>query len=117
MQNLKDEIFNLIQSLNEGVFWDFKKEPHENNVKLLHDIICLSNSYHKGNRYLIIGVSDPAEGCEIIGLDENTPNRKKQSDLIDFLRTKSFAGHRRPSIGFKALELNSKELDIIVIRN
>ncbi|MGN8224621.1 AlbA family DNA-binding domain-containing protein, partial [Gracilimonas sp. BCB1] len=109
--------FNIIQSLNEGVFSDFKKEPHENNAKLLHDIICLSNSYHKGNRYLIIGVSDPAEGCEIIGLDENTPNRKKQSDLIDFLRTKSFAGHQRPSIGLKTIELNSKELDIIVIRN
>lgn len=116
MQDLSKEIRELIYYLNEGVYWDFKREPHENNAKLLHDILCLANANHDGDRYLIIGVSDPSEGCEIIGFNDSTPNRKKQSDLIDFLRNKSFAGHIRPSINLQTIEVDFIEIDVIIIK-
>ena len=66
------EIMNLIASKTEGQYWDFKREPHKNNESLVHDILCLANTKHDGDRFLIIGVADPSKNCEIIGLDENT---------------------------------------------
>ena len=76
MNDLKKIIVNLIEKKTEGGFWDYKKSWHENKADLLHDIICLSNSLHKGDRYLIIGISDPDEGCEIIGLTKGQKDRK-----------------------------------------
>lgn len=114
---MTNKIRNLIETKREGDYWDFKREPHENNASLLHDILCLSNSLHKGDRYLIIGVSDPAEDCNIIGLKKGQKNRKNQSNLIDFLREKSFAGGMRPEIGIDTILLNELEVDIIIIKD
>ncbi len=55
MENL---IVQLIESKKEGTWWDFKREHHSCSLDLLHDILCLSNVIHLGDRYLIIGVSD-----------------------------------------------------------
>lgn len=86
------EIMNLIASKTEGQYWDFKREPHKNNESLVHDILCLANTKHDGDRFLIIGVADPSKNCEIIGLDENTPKRKKEAELNDCLNSKEFGG-------------------------
>jgi len=111
------KILELIHSNREGDYWDFKREPHDNNASLLHDIICLSNSLHKGEKYLIIGVADPSENCEIIGLTKGQINRKNQSNLIDFLRNKPFAGGVRPEIEIETISLNSLEVDVIKIKD
>lgn len=111
------EIKKLIKSKREGNYWDFKREPHKNKDDLLHDIICLSNTKHNGDRYLIIGVADPADNCEIIGLENNTPNRKKECDLNDFLSNKPFAGGNIPKINVRTLNFEGKEIDIIIIKN
>ena len=103
--NIETEIFNLIESKREGDYWDFKQEPHDNKASLLHDILCLSNSLHRGNRFLIYGVSDPKDGTEVIGLTKEQNNRKTQVQFIDFLRTKSFAGDCRPEIELHTIEL------------
>jgi hypothetical protein len=115
MMNIETEILNLINSKREGDYWDFKEEPHENKASLLHDIICLANSLHRGKRFLIYGVSDPEDGAIIKGLSPKQKNRKSQVQFIDFLRTKPFAGHSRPELELQTLTINNKEIDILVI--
>ncbi len=109
------EILKLIESKREGDFWDFKREPHENKASLLHDIIYLSNSLHRGSRFLILGVSDPKEGTELIGLTEGQANRKSQVEYIDFLRTKPFSGHCRPEIELHTFKISNAEIDVLEI--
>lgn len=113
--NLLDEIKALINSKREGSYWDFKREPHENNASLLHDIISLSNSITHHNRYLILGVEDPSKNCNILGLQGGQANRKSQTQFIDFLRTKKFASGLRPEIELKTLIINQKEIDVLII--
>jgi hypothetical protein len=111
--NLQTEIKQLVATKREGQYWDFKEKHHENKVSLLHDILCFANSLYKGNKYLIFGVTDPQAGCEIKGVEEG--NRRSQTDLIDFLRSKQFAGDIRPEIELKTIELESHEIDILII--
>lgn len=114
---LKDKISKFIESRIETNYWDFKREPHSNNASLLHDIISLANSVTSHDKYLIIGVADPRENCEIVGVQENQENRKSQAELIDFLRSKSFAGGIRPEIQLSTIEINDKNIDVIRIFN
>ncbi|PCH67359.1 MAG: hypothetical protein COC06_11375 [Bacteroidales bacterium] len=115
IMKLKDEIIKLINSKREGNYWDFKEEPHENKASLLHDIICLSNSLHKGNKYLIFGVTDPNNGASVKGLLPNQNHRKSQVQYIDFIRTKPFAGDCRPELELHTLSIEDKEIDVLVI--
>lgn len=117
MSDLTLDILTLIESKSEGQYWDFKRESHSNNGNLLHDIVCLANANHSGDRYLIIGVSDPSDGCQIYGLNASTEHRKNQSVLIDFLRSKPFAGHQRPSVLIETIVIDEKEVDVIIMKN
>jgi len=114
-EEFTDKISELIALGHEGEYWDFKKFPHSNTSDLLHDIICLSNSLNRHEKYLIIGVSDPADGCNVEGLNSNTENRKKQHHYHDFLRDKKFAGDIRPSLSLYTIYISGKEIDVIVI--
>ena len=58
---LKDVVLNFLYLKKEGVYWDFKQEHHKNNVDFIHDVICLANAKHVGDRYLIFGISDDFE--------------------------------------------------------
>src|SRR5207237_10051938 len=74
-----------IQSLisqKESESLDFKQEFHDNNARLLHDILCLSNSPCEGDRFIVFGVAND----KIIHGVENDPNKKTNADLHDFLR-------------------------------
>lgn len=108
-------IQDLIRKNREGEYWDFKSEPHHNNAFLLHDILCLANSLHKGEKYLIIGIEESEEGIWVKGLTKNQANRKKQSNYIDFLREKSFTGGIRPEVELQTLIIDSKEIDVLII--
>lgn len=83
----------------------------------MHDILCLANTKHDGDRFLIIGVADPSKNCEIIGLDENTPKRKKEAELNDCLNSKEFGGGNVPIVNVRTLNIDNKEIDIIIIKN
>jgi len=116
-ESLYLEIMNLINSKTEGQYWDFKREPHEDNKTLVHDILCLANAKHDGDRFLIIGVDDPSEDCKIIGLDGNTPKRKKEADLNDILNNIEFSGGNIPIVNVRTLNMGNKEIDVIIIKN
>lgn len=105
----------LIDSKREGEYWDFKAKHHENKADFLHDLLCLANSLHPGNRYLIFGVDDPAKGANIIGLQPGETGRKSQANYIDFIRNQAFAGGYRPEVELMTLLLDKKEIDVLVI--
>lgn len=54
---MNETIEKLIASGKEGPWWDFKQTYHQNNAALVHDILCMANVLHDGDRYLIFGVT------------------------------------------------------------
>ena len=42
--SFETEVRQLIGLQQEGEYWDFKKEWHQNKADLLHDIICMANN-------------------------------------------------------------------------
>ncbi len=113
--SIKETIKELIATKREGEYWDFKKEPHSNNSDLLHDIICMSNALIKQDKYIIVGVSDPAQGCIIEGLNSTTANRKTQAKIIDFIQHLDFAGSIRPEVEVHTITIDGKDVDVIRI--
>ena len=83
MEQLLEIITHLIQKKREGQYWDFKEFPHKNKAALVHDILCMANAEHKGNRYLVFGITDPSQGTDVVGLSSKTPNRKNQQQYIN----------------------------------
>lgn len=107
-----DELKQLInENSAEAAHVDFKQEWHNNNAKLIHDILCLSNADYYGDRFLLFGVNDNAE---IIGLDEY-PNRKNNASLFDLLRKSNF--NRLPDIDIYTLQIDDTDIDVIQIGN
>lgn len=41
---LPELVANLASLKREGIYWDFKREWHDNKADLLHDIICMANN-------------------------------------------------------------------------
>jgi hypothetical protein len=110
---MEEHIIDLILSQREGPYWDFKEKHHENKASLLHDILCLANSVTKTNKFLIYGVSDPSDGCQVKGVSSD--NRRSQTDVIDFIRSKPFAGDIRPEVELRTIPFSDKELDVLII--
>lgn len=115
---LELSIKELIDKKREGQYWDYKREWHSNKATLLRDIICLANTNHKGNRYLIIGVDDSGE---IVGVENETQvespvcKRYKQNQLIDFLSKNNFSNDNVPEIDLKTLMIQERLIDVIII--
>ena len=104
---------NLEELLNreECESLDFKQQFHQNNLKLLHDILCLANAYIEEDRYLVFGVTDDKN---IVGV-QSDPNRKNNANIQDLIRQKNF--NRIPTINLETIKYQSKEVDILVIKN
>lgn len=113
---LTKEIVALINRKQEGGYWDFKQQWHENKAELLHDIICLANNLENHDAYLIFGVED--ETCEIVGVNKKDANRKNTAMIVDFLRNgKFFVGDIRPMVRVETIIIEGKKLDILIIEN
>jgi hypothetical protein len=61
----------------------------------------------------VFGVTDPSSGSEVRGVIQD--NRRSQTDLIDFLRSKKFAADLRPEIELEILHIDGKEIDVLTI--
>ena len=104
------ELKQLIEENSaEAAHVDFKQVWHNNNAKLIHDILCLSNADYDGDRFLLLGVNDNAE---IIGLDGDN-NRKDNASLFDLLRNSNF--NRLPDIDIYTLQVDGDDVDVIQI--
>lgn len=113
---LAEEITSLINKKQEVGYWDFKQQWHDSKADLLHDIICLTNNMENRDAYLIFGVEDKT--CQIIGINEdNSRNRLNTVGVVNFLRDKKFVGDVRPIARVETIDIEGKELDILIIEN
>ncbi len=97
---------------DECEWLDFKETYHSDNVKLVHDILCLLNTATDRDRYLVFGVSDSKAEPGI----QNDPNRKGSAELQDLLRQYNF--NRMPTIKVKTHKrINSVQIDVVEITN
>jgi len=115
MDELIVEIKDLISLKTEGGYWDFKRSWPQDDVSLLHDIICFSNNLENRDCYIIIGV-DENNDFSYYPLD-NDIYRKNNNELVNFLRDKKFTGGIRPTVILKHLEINGNNLDVIIVKN
>lgn len=114
-QDIKSTILSLIESKKEGVYWDFKAQysVETKSIDLIHDIICLANADHDGDRYIIFGITNDFKQQDI----SRDPNRKTQAQLIDMLRAAKFADDIFPDVKLEVLDLNNVKLDVLTIKN
>lgn len=107
MVNLEDLI-----SQTESENLDFKRQFHQNNVEMLHDIICLANSYVEADRYLVFGVADDKA---VVGVQSDS-NRKNNAGIQDLLRQSNF--NRIPTMMLQTIMHEPGiEVDILTIKN
>ncbi len=109
--NLKITIEQLLQTKREGSYWDFKESWYEDKAELLLDIICMANNQEDRTAFLIIGIKD--QTMEVVGV-ENDPNRKKLSDLSQFVNGKPFAVYA-PEIDLQTIYMDNHQIDVISI--
>ena len=100
---LYEIIQGLIDRRTEGTYWDFKRQHHENSAELIHDVLCLANADHVGDRYLIFGVESQTFTRHSI---DSTPNRRTQADVITLLQSNSskFCESRTPEVHLRELK-------------
>lgn len=110
MEKLLD---NLLSSKSEGLWWDFKQKFHDNLFDLLHDITCLANVIHDGDRFLIFGIND---AFEVVGLDIEEC-RFSQADIISYLRQQPYAENNIPTIDIKFVKYAEKTIAVLSIKN
>jgi len=113
---LVEEVSRLRRTFKEGVYWDFKQQHHDSKTDLLHDILCLANAEHDGDRYLIFGVEDESMDFHDLSADLN---RKTQADIIDFLRANQskFSEGHYPDIRLEQITIEGHEIDVLVVAN
>lgn len=113
---LSYEINRLIKTGKEGAFWDFKRQHHTKKDELLHDVLCLANAEHDGDRFLIFGIEDGSMRPRDLSGDEV---RRTQSDILDFLKSnqRKFAENRHPNVRLEKVEVESCEIDVLIISN
>jgi len=111
---LVDEVEGLRKTFKEGVYWDFKQQHHANITDLLHDILCLANAQHDGDRYLIFGIEDGSMDVHDLGADNN---RRTQANIISFLidNQYKFAGGNYPDLRLEKIVIEACEIDVLVI--
>lgn len=101
----------FLEQGKEGECWDFKQEWHDDMSNLIKDIICLANTVHDENCYIIFGVSDD---LRIVGMQKP---RRKQADIIDAISNLHFAGDNYPKISIETIKYNGIELDVLIIND
>jgi hypothetical protein len=120
MEGTQMELQHIVESFinksSEGSYWDFKQSWHSNNADLLKDIICMANNttIDMQDGYIIFGIDDST--FNITGVSENS-NRKNQENIIGFLSSQTWSGEEIPNVDVKNLEINGKEVDVLIIYN
>ena len=106
----------LISRKAEGTYWDFKREHHKNKADLIHDILCLANAKHTGDRFLIFGVDD--EDFSLYPINED-PERITQAELAGLFRDNAdkFFQSRFPDFYLKEITVNETLLDVLIIED
>ncbi len=113
---LQETVADLVNRKIEGTYWDFKCRHHHNNGDLVHDVLCLANAKHHGNRYLIFGVDD--KDFSLHSISEKT-GRKTQAEIAGLFRDNSrkFFQSRFPEFYLSEVKINDALLDVLVVED
>lgn len=109
---LNTTIVERIRLQHEDFDIDFKREWYspEKKASMLHDILCLSNNIENKDAYLVIGVDDE---YNVVGVTEAI----KSNDIIDYMKSKHFAGDHIPWLELKKLYYMYKTVYVIVCKS
>ena len=113
VSTLHDTVASLAALKHEGNYWDFKREWHSDNTKLLHDIICLANNLEQSTSYLVIGIDEDQDyvAVDVTG-DENRRNTQGLTDLITKV---SWYGNLWPDICVETILIDGMTVDVVII--
>lgn len=75
-QEVYKQIRPLLESYEEGEYWDFKKTLTE-TADIIKDILAFANSGYEGNSYIIVGVSETKEKNENSKIALTSDDRKR----------------------------------------
>lgn len=64
--------------------------------------------------YLIFGVED--DTYKSIGVSGDK-NRRNQENIISFFSSKSWSGEEIPDVTVRTIEIDGKEIDVLIVRN
>ncbi len=106
----QSELKQLLEE-QESDYLDFKQQFPEDNIDLIHDILCMANVISEKDRYLIYGVTD--DGV-IVGI-ENDPNKKTQANILDYVSQSNF--NRIPRIRLQDFQLDGHVIATLIISN
>ena len=105
--DIEHRVKYYISLKHEGESWDFKREWHHEDFRLLHDIMCMSNRVSDEEGLIIIGVDEENDFgiCDVT----SNGNRRNTQKLVDFLKDKNFAGGIRPEVRVETLILQRQD--------
>ena len=114
--SLLETVESLIARRSEGTYWDFKRCHHANSADLIHDILCLSNTKHRGRRFLIFGVDSADFSLHSIS---NDSERRTQADIAGLFRDNAskFFQSRFPDFYLAEVLIDGRLLDVLVIED
>ena len=85
-QEVYRKIRPLLENINEGLYWDFKKTLHENQVPdIIKDILAFSNSENDRDSYIIIGVSEPKRKSSENKIALSTEDRRRLNTDANYI--------------------------------
>lgn len=113
-ERVEDIVEAFIAQGHEGAFWDFKKIWPENNVALLHDIVCMSNNLEAAVSYIICGIDEENEYRTVDVTDNKS--RKNTQQLNNLLWSKPWA-FAPPAVEVVEINMGDGVVDVIVIQS
>lgn len=113
-QDFYKEIMELLSRGHEGGYWDYKSDYPDCQEDKLKDIICMANNLENKDAYLIYGANNDGT---VHGIENTEQPRIDSVGLMQFLRSKPFAGGYYPQTDVKTIIVEGHELDIVVIHN
>jgi hypothetical protein len=98
-------------SASESEWLDRKRQFDANRVSLIHDLLCLANSFHDGDRFLLFGQSNDRR---IVGVEADN-NRINNAQLHDLLRQSRL--NRLPTVNLRYETVGAHEIGVLCIKN
>ena len=101
----------LLLAQRESESLDFKECHHADTLSLLHDILCLVNSWAESDRYMLFGVCDDGTVAGV----ESDGNRRTGASMQDLLRSSRM--NRIPTVSLETCRYEGHEVDVLTIKN
>ncbi len=85
-QEVYRKIRPLLENINEGLYWDFKKALTEEHIPdIIKDILAFSNSDEDRDAYIIVGVSEPKNQLSINKISLSTEDRRRLNTDANYI--------------------------------